>query len=177
MHADSAATQSRAPRVGPWHSVAARDGKTVAAAEVREEEKAADEMPTRLSGLRGILFSLGVKDISPKKHAERDGNGNGNGNGAPANTTPSNPEQAIVMKASVPQPEPEPAEAKVEAKEEEPASRSAASRWVTAEPEFLPPPVEENNKGKEFHWNRGKYDTDPRDDIQILPSRRGQYKR
>jgi hypothetical protein len=153
--------------------VAAHDGKTAAAAEVREEEKVADEMPTRLSGLRGILFSLGVKELSPKRHAEPDGNGNG----APADAAPSNLEQTIVMEASVPQPEPDPPEAKIEAKEEEPTSRRAAPRWVTAEPEFLPPPVEESDKGKESRWNRENDDTGARDDIQILPSRRGQYKR
>ncbi len=172
-HADSPTEQPRAPRAGTWHSVAAHDGQTVAAAEVREEEKAADEMPTRLSGLRGLLFSLGVKELSPKKRAEPDGNGNG----APADAAPSHPEQTIVTEALVPQPEPERAEAKVEAKEEEPASRRAAPRWVTAEPEFLPPPVEETNKGKESRWNRRNDDTGARDDIQILPSRRGQYKR
>ncbi len=85
-YADSAIAQPPAPRVGNWHSVAA-NGETAAAAEVREEEKAAGEIPTRLSGLRGILFSLGVKDLSPKKHAEPDGNGNG----VPADATPSIP--------------------------------------------------------------------------------------
>jgi hypothetical protein len=83
----------------------------------------------------------------------------------------------MVAEASVPQPEPETAEAEVEAKAEEPASRRAAPRWVTAEPEFLPPPIEETDKGKESRWDLGKYDTGVRDDIQILPSRRGQYKR
>jgi len=170
---DSALTQPRKPRLGTWHSVPAHDGQTPAAAEVREEEKAADQMPTRLSGLRGILFSLGVKDLSPKKDAGRDGNGDGNGNGAPADATPSDPEQTMVAEALAPRPEPEPVVAKGEGTD----SRSAVPRWVTAEPEFLPPPVEENNKGKESRWNRGNYDTGARDDIQILPSRRGQYKR
>jgi hypothetical protein len=112
---------------------------------------------------------LGVKDLSPKKSAEP----HGNGNGAPANAPPSHHEQTMESEASVPQPEPE----SVENKAEKTASRSAASRWVTAEPEFLPPPAEESNRGKESRWNLGKYDTGARDDIQILPSRRGQYKR
>ena len=142
---------------------------------MREEEKAADEMPTRLSGLRGVLFSLGVKELSPNKHAKPDGNG------ASVDAPPSHPAQTMQSEALAPRPEPEPPEAKVdakvEAKAEEAVSGSAASRWVTAEPEFLPPPVEETNKGMESRWNRGKYDTGARDDIQILPSRRGQYKR
>jgi uncharacterized protein involved in exopolysaccharide biosynthesis len=166
---DSALTQPRKPRLGTWHSVPAPGGQTPAAAEVREEEKAADEIPTRLSGLRGILFSLGVKELSPKKHAEPDGNGNG----APADAAPSDPEETIVTEALAPRPEHEP----VKAKGEGTVSRSAVPRWVTAEPEFLPPPVEETDKGKESRWNRGNYDTGARDDIQILPSRRGQYKR
>ena len=169
-HAEPAATQPPAPRAGKWHSVAAHDGRTAAAAEVREEEKAANEEPTRLSGLRGILFSLGVKDLSPKKHGERDGNG------PLTDATLSHPEQTMGSEALALPPEPESAEAKIGAKAEETVSRSVASRWVTAEPEFLPPPVEEADNGKESRWNRGKYDTGP-DDIQILPSRRGQYKR
>jgi uncharacterized protein involved in exopolysaccharide biosynthesis/Mrp family chromosome partitioning ATPase len=170
-HTDSAITQPRAPRAGTWHSVPAHEGQKPAAAEVREEAKAADEMPTRLSGLRGILFSLGVKELSPKKDAGRDGNGNGNG--APADAAPVDPEQTMVAEVLVPQPEHEP----VEPKAEETVARKGAPRWVTAEPEFLPPPVEETNKGKESRWNRGNHDTGARDDIQILPSRRGQYKR
>jgi uncharacterized protein involved in exopolysaccharide biosynthesis len=166
---DSALTQPRKPRLGTWHSVPAHDGQTPAAAEVREKEKAADEIPTRLSGLRGILFSLGVKELSPKKHAEPDGNGNG----APADAAPSDPEQTMVPEALAPRPEHEP----VEPKGEETIARKGAPRWVTAEPEFLPPPVEETDKGKEFRWNRGGYDTEGPDDVQILPSRRGQYRR
>jgi uncharacterized protein involved in exopolysaccharide biosynthesis len=172
-YTESAMEQLPTPHTGAWHSVAAHDRQNPAVAEAREEEKAPDEMPTRLSGLRGVLFSLGVKDLSPKKSAEP----HGNGNGAPANAPPSHPEQTMVAEASVPQPEPETAEAEVESKAEEPASRRAAPRWVTAEPEFLPPPIEETDKGKESRWDLGKYDTGVRDDIQILPSRRGQYKR
>jgi len=136
---------------------------------VRQEEKAADELSTRLSGLRGLLFSLGVKEFSPNKQAEPDSNANS----APVDATPSHPDQTLVTEALAPQPEPEPAAAKAE----EAVSRSAVSRWVTAEPEFLPPPVEEADNGKESRWNHGSYDTRARDDIQILPSRRGQYKR
>jgi hypothetical protein len=37
--------------------------------------------------------------------------------------------------------------------------------------------VAETDKGKESRWNRRGYDTDDLGDIQILPSKRGQYKR
>jgi uncharacterized protein involved in exopolysaccharide biosynthesis len=168
-YTESAMEQLPKPRAGGWHSVAAHDRQKPAGAEVRQEEKAADELSTRLSGLRGLLFSLGVKEFSPNKQAEPDSNANS----APVDATPSHPDQTLVTEALAPQPEPEPAAAKAE----EAVSRSAVSRWVTAEPEFLPPPVEEADNGKESRWNHGSYDTRARDDIQILPSRRGQYKR
>jgi hypothetical protein len=138
-------------------------------AQVREEKKAANEMPTRLSGLRSLHFSLGVENLSPKKDARR----GSTGSGAAADVSPAHPEAAHAAEALAPQPKPEPAEAKGE----ETMARKESSRWVTAEPEFLPRPVEQADKGKESRWNRGNYDTGGRDDIQILPSRRGQYKR
>ena len=172
-HADQTMLQPRAARVGTWHSAAAgNDGPKPAAAEVREEVEAVHEAPTRLSGLKGLLFSLGVKDLSPKKDSERNGNGNSDGIAAPADAAPSDPEQTVALEALVPRPEHEP----VEAKSEEKASRHALPRWVTAEPEFLPPPVEETGKGKGYRWNRGSYEN-ASEDIQILPARRGQYKR
>jgi hypothetical protein len=172
-YSEPAAMPQPAPRVGRWHSVAAHEGQKPAVAKVREEVKAPDEIPTRLSGLRGLNFSLGVKELSPKKGAERDGNGNG----APADAARIDPEQTIVVEASVPRPGAEPTEAKAEANAEESIARKEVPRWVTAEPEFLPPPAGEADKGKEFRWNRGNYDPEGPDGIQILPSRRGQYKR
>jgi hypothetical protein len=169
-NAEPAATQPPAPRVEPLFAAAVHDRQKPALSEAQEEEEAPDEIPTRLSGLRGIRFSLGVKEFSPNKPAGRAGNG------APADATPSHSESTVATEASVSQSGPEPAEAKVEAKEEKPARRRAASRWVTTEPEFLPPPAAETNEGKESRWNPANYSTDP-DDIQILPSRRGQYKR
>ena len=181
-HADHAVTQPGTPRMGTWHSVAAHNEQRPAAAEVPEEEEADDEAPTHLSGLKSILFSMGIKDLRPWKEAERNanrsgsghGNGDGNGNGAHADAAPADPEQTTVLETSVPWPEPEPGEAKGE----EAPSRRPAPRWVTAEPEFLPPPVEETDKGKGSHWKQGKYDkAGDLDGIQILPAKRGQYKR
>jgi hypothetical protein len=166
---DSALTQPRKPLLGAWHSLPAQDRQKPAVAQVREEKKAANEMPTRLSGLRSLHFSLGVENLSPKKDARR----GSTGSGAAADVSPAHPEAAHAAEALAPQPKPEPAEAKGE----ETMARKESSRWVTAEPEFLPRPVEQADKGKESRWNRGNYDTGGRDDIQILPSRRGQYKR
>ncbi len=177
-HEDHAMTHAGEPRVGTWHSVAAHKEQRPPEAEVREvreEEEADDEVPTHLSGLKGVLFSLGIRDLSPWKAAEQNGNKNGSGNenGAHANTAPADPEQTFALESFVRQPEQEP----VEAKAEEPPSLSVVPRWVTAEPEFLRPPVEESNKGKESRWNRKGHDTDDIDGIQILPAKRGQYKR
>ncbi len=138
-HADHAVTQARSPRVGTWHSVAAHSEQKPAAAEMREDEEADDETPTHLSGLKGVLFSLGIKDLSPWKDAERSGNGNGNGDDAHADASPHDPEQTIVLESFAPQPKQEP----VEAKEKHTVLRKGVPRWVTAEPEFLPPPVED----------------------------------
>jgi hypothetical protein len=169
MHADPAMEQPHAPHVGTWYSAAANAGPKPAAAEVREEEQAADEASTRLSGLRGILFSLGIKELSLEKSSGRIGSESG----APVDAAPADPGQTVVANALVPRPDHEP----VEAKGKETVARKGAPRWVTAEPEFLPPPGGETGKGKESRWNRGSYDTDGLDDIQILPSKRGQYKR
>jgi Mrp family chromosome partitioning ATPase len=166
---DPATEQPCAPRVNAWYAAPAPSGRKPAAAELREEENLPDEMPTRLSALRGIPFSMGVREFNPGKDAARDGDGNGSGRGVPANAAPFDARQTVIPEVLIPQPEQEP----VEAKGEETAARTAASHWVTGEPEFLSPPAEETNKLKESRWNRGSLD----DDIQILPSRPGQYKR
>jgi hypothetical protein len=168
---DSAPMEPRKPLLGAWHSVAAPVEQAPAAAEAREKEKAADEMPTRLSGLRGMLFSLGVKELNQKKDAGREGKGNENL--APADAAASAPERTMVAEAVVPRLEPEP----VAAKAEETIAHGGGTRAVTVEPEVVPRPAEVTNKGKEFHWNRRNYDTGVREGLQILPSRRGQYKR
>ena len=55
-------------------------------------------------------------------------------------------------------------------------TRDGAPRWVTAEPEFLPPREEPADKGKEYRLQKTSHDEDF-GDIQILPARRGQYRR
>jgi hypothetical protein len=81
--------------------------------------------------------------------------------------------EAAAARLEPERPEPEP----VAAKAEETIARRGAPRAVTVEPEVVPRPAEVTNKGKEFHWNRRNYDTGVREGLQILPSRRGQYKR
>jgi hypothetical protein len=132
---DSSLTQPRKPLLGAWHSIPAHDGQKPAVAQVREREKAADEMPTRLSGLRSLHFSLGFKELSQKKDAGRGGSGNRSGAGNRARTDAAlvDPEQTMAAEVLAPQPEHDP----VKAKWEETIARAGTTRWMTAEPEFL----------------------------------------
>lgn len=179
-HTDSGASQSRSTRVGTWHSAVAPAANQPAPAEVREEETAG-ESPTPLSGLRGVLFSLGIKEFGPKKSSERNGNGygesHGNGNAAYAEAAPVDPEQTMVLESFPPRTEPAPLPPVAEPTQEEPAAPRGLPRWVTAEPEFLPPPAEEVETAKPSRWNYGNYEGEDIDGVQILPARRGQYKR
>jgi len=172
---DSALTQPRKPLLGAWHAIPGHDGQKPAVAQVRQREKAADEMPTRLSGLRGLHFSLAVTELSQKKDAGRGGSGDRSGasNRARPDAPPVDPEQTMAAGVLFPQPEYELAKTKTD----ETNARTVTSRWMTAEPEFLSRSAEETNKGKESRWNRGNDDSDARNDTQILPSMRGQYKR
>jgi polysaccharide biosynthesis transport protein len=187
-HAETALIEPGATRVGTWQSDAENDEPASVAEEPRRAEvkEPASEAPTRLSGLRGILFSLGIKDLSQKKRTDRNGNGNGNGSGnilgiglqspdeAPAEAAAAEPEQTIVLEPAPPPPAREPVKAKAEGA----VTRGAVPRWVTAEPEFLPPRQEADEKGKESRWGKGRRDEENAfDDIQILPSKRGQYRR
>jgi uncharacterized protein involved in exopolysaccharide biosynthesis len=135
----------------------------------------ADEMPTHLSALRGGVFSLGIKEFSRKKVVPRDDNDHGNdhGNGPPADAAPVNPRHTIIVENFAPRPEHEPEHESAAAKGRETIARKEVPRWATPKPEFLSPPVKETNKGKQSRWNPGILG----DDIQILPSRPGQYKR
>jgi hypothetical protein len=158
-------------RVGSWETeLAGEGGKEASAAAAAEETAHAN--PSRLSGLRALFFSLRLKELKevgqPAPEASED-----------AATPPPQPERtASVQAAPVPAP-PEhtvPARTIVPVPEPEPASSAAAgtgkrgdsTRRVTAEPEFLPPkPLAPARRDR-----REAYD-----DVQILPSRRGQYKK
>jgi hypothetical protein len=127
--------------------------------------------------LRGLLFPLGSRDTGSKKDAERNDNGNRKANDighAPrAEAVVADPEQTIAIEAVTPLHEYQPVQAKAEGT----VARGALPRWVTAEPEFLPPRVEAADKGKESRLKKANHDEDEFADIQILPARRGQYRR
>jgi len=176
-NAETALIQPRAPRVGTWRSAAANVEQEVVAPEVREKEGSESVAPTRLSGLRGILFPLRFKGSDSRKDTGRiaDGNGkvDGIGHAPQADATAADPEQTIVIDTVMTRKEYEPVHAKADGT----VARGAVPRWVTAEPEFLPPRLPAAEKDENSRATKKKYDQDPFDDIQILPARRGQYRR
>jgi hypothetical protein len=136
------------------------------------------ESPSRLNGLRGLIFSIGLKNL-----------------GKARGLAPLEDESPLIPKSEskskpVPEPEdmavarpftpfaepvpvvPSPAEVK---------SASNSAREVTTLPEFLPPkeftPVRERESGRETGSLSRNDRRDAFDELQILPSRRGQYKR
>jgi hypothetical protein len=152
-----------------------------AAAEVAEEvapeeapqleiEKSPYETQSRLNSLRGVLFSLGLKNLSKSRGA------------APAGEEPSpslenEPDHTVLARRFTPFAESAPVEP-TPAQAEAP---SAPASPVIAEPEFLPPrefvPIKDREPSRET-GSGVRYDLlDEDDDIQILPSRRGQYKK
>jgi uncharacterized protein involved in exopolysaccharide biosynthesis len=137
---------------------------------LRDEEEAPNVETSRLSGLRGLLFNLSLNNLDKA------------GASAPQEAVSLPPQKTVLPKretavehtasgqAFVPFPEPASTPAN--------AADGDAARRVTAQPEFLPP---KPAKGKEDVWgNEGKGHRDrrdPYDEVEILPSWRGQYKK
>jgi len=131
-----------------------------------------EEIPTnltsRLSGLRNLFFVLGVK-------------------GPPSSSPgPEDPEEGQAGSVSSMGPRTDwPAVDRTHAQDEEDAARvsvgGASPRLITAPPEFLPPrPIVINvdREGAPAGESSTRQDRRaPYDNIQILPSRRGQYKK
>ncbi len=155
--------------------LAGEDGKEAAAA----AEVTASATPSRLSSLRGLSFALGPKE---EKHPAPEA--------SETKTAPTpQPERAVAVEDIAPVPPPEqtvpaqtatepkvPAQAFVTFPEPEPAfasdstnrSRKDSTRRVTAESEFAPSkPLDPARRDRSEAF----------DDVQILPSWRGQYKR
>jgi uncharacterized protein involved in exopolysaccharide biosynthesis len=186
-----------APRPGTWPSDAAANARQLSAEALKTEESFESDALTRLSGLRGLFFSTGSEDAGRKNGAERNdsggGNGNGYGNGYAANqdshpidATPphagffdaapvgpdeilaADPDRTIMVEPVKPDAHPGP---------EAVVARGGLPRWVTAEPEFLPPRLERANEAKESPARKSRYDEEAFAEIQILRARRGQYRR
>ena len=124
---------------------------------------------SRLNGLRGLLFSVGLKNLGKARglaseHVES------------LPPLKSEPEPTILAHTFTPFAGPAPsADAPAAAKEP-----SASPGPVIAEPEFLPPqefvPIKDRGQVRETSSTARSDRGETYDDLQILPSRRGQYK-
>ncbi|MGC9224357.1 MAG: GumC family protein [Terracidiphilus sp.] len=197
MHAEIATVQPSVQRMENWQSDSEYSRPKPAVPAPEPVAAAAEAPPTRLSGLRGLLFTAGVKSLAPKDDTASRRNQSGSGERPvnlaqafaastrrelavefPAPSVPSDFDQASapqpVTPAVAPPTEIETAQAPVERT----AVVEPAPQRVTAEPEFLPPsPPEETAKDKEPRRETRNFAGSIFDDIQILPAKRGQYRR
>lgn len=157
------------------------DAASEAGAEIAEEvapqetpqldaEKNPYETESRLKSLRGVLFSLGLKNLSKSK-------GYTQADEESSLPLENEPERTVLARRFTPFAEPDP----VAANPAKAEVASAPASPVMAEPEFLPPrefvPIKDSEASRET-GSSPHYDLlDEDDDIQTLPSRRGQYKR
>jgi hypothetical protein len=166
------AAEEKAPaprtRIGSWQAEPAGDGGTEAAAPIAAKEKAS-ATPSRLNALRALFFVLGSKEAghlaseeAPAPLPQRTGSlQTASLQAAPVTAQP---ERATPARNIAPIPEATLAMAAAAGA----GSRKDFTRRVTAEPEFLPPqPEKATGNGRRAAF----------EDVQILPSRRGQYKR
>jgi hypothetical protein len=129
-----------------------------------EAEEAPATLTSRLSGLRNLLFVMGVKDPhGAKEQSERPASASSDFD---LRNEPSAADRAFPQDADKPAPI---------------NVGGASPRLITAPPEFLPPKSIVINVDKEdAHAGESSTRQDRRaayDEIEILPSRRGQYKR
>lgn len=138
----------------------------IAAEPAREEEpsESANSAASRLGGLRNLLFSVGLKNMSQGREARE------------AQEEYEQPieeefEETVPARTFTPIPD-LPAQA---------AATVTSPRLVTAPPEFLPPRPEHDSAQKGHSWsNPATSHRDRRDsfdEVEILPSWRGQYKK
>ena len=173
-----AAAETWSQRAATAGIAAAPDRNQPPMTETRQEEETLPPEPTGLSGLRGTLFSLGIKELAPKKRPAQKGKARGKiaagakAEAALAASGDSDSDRTHAVGAMKPLPSHEPAHAAVERA----VTHGAVPRWVTAEPEFLPPRLELAENDEASRTKMLPFDDDF-DDIQILPSRRGQYRR
>ena len=110
---------------------------------------------TRLSGLRNVLFSLGLNNLNKTRESEGQ------------QEQPLPPREAVAQpveyhRTFVPYTEP---------------AVGASSKVVTTTPEFLPPQQESKGRRSDSEAVTRRDRRDSYDDVEILPSWRGQYKR
>ncbi len=164
----------QAPWAESWKRVAPRQDEVAAKAAQEEthgteQEETPYDAATRMSGLRNLIFSLGLKNPQPAEEPME--------HPAPA-PLPVEPvrerpayERPVYARAAEPMPQAPVRKGPV----------SVSPTLVTAAPEILPPrPAGEAEDGERTRENTGTTRRDRRDaydDLQILPSWRGQYRK
>jgi len=129
-----------------------------------EPEETSPSLATRLSGLRSLLSELGVKNRQQAKEpAVKDAEAARQSDPAIDGTVFA---RAITLTPALATPAGN-------------GAAGASPRLVTAVPEFLPPKpiVEEPEKSKPSRFRKRRDRQDEPDDVQVLPSRRGQYRK
>jgi hypothetical protein len=138
---------------------------------VREEDP--KQSGSRLNGLRGLIFSIGLKNLGKTRSVAEQPEPSSM---APVAEPEPVPERTVVARSFTPFTEP------VEVASP-PVERKAApdpEREVTTLPEFLPPkeftPAIEPGGARETGSPSRSHRPDAFDELQTLPSRRGQYR-
>jgi uncharacterized protein involved in exopolysaccharide biosynthesis len=130
-------------------------------------EHKSSQVASRFDGLRNIVTVFGLSKMHQTEVGQEPAP---NPAPKPAPKTERMEKLAVFERAFVP--EPEPVSASV---------ASASKRFVTAQPEFLPPqPIVYTPAVERRSENRGSGGPDRRradDEVRVLPSKRGQYKR
>jgi len=161
----ASASYAQSPWAESWKRVAPKVEDTPPQTAPEElAELAPEETPydaaTRMSGLRNLIFSLGLKNAQQAEDAAEHPN-------APAPPAEPVHERAVYAQVSTPIPE-APAERE---------AYSAPSTRVVASPEILPPRTIEVATDTTSAGTTRRDRRDAYDDVQILPSWRGQYKK
>ncbi|MDR3751252.1 MAG: hypothetical protein P4K94_07165 [Terracidiphilus sp.] len=166
--------QAEAPPAQSWERVSSRREDPIPASSTEEveraEEKASpDETASRLSGLRNLFFSRGLKNLNNARETSAQDD-----ESLPQGGPGSKHADSLVRTApaeSVPVPA-VPARSNL---------AGTSSRQVTAQPEFLPPKsvvVTINKEQAQQADPTNRHDRrDAFDDVEILPSWHGQYRK
>jgi hypothetical protein len=126
-------------------------------------KQSSSQVASRFDGLRNLVTVLGLSKMHQAEVGEEPAP-------KPAPKVERLEKLSVFERAVVP--EPEPVSASV---------ATASQRFVTAQPEFLPPqPIVYTPAVERRSENRGSSGPDRRrtdDEVRVLPSKRGQYKR
>ncbi len=176
---DTSLTQSRIPKTSIAQCAQNRaQGDRAVQQEIESppEESRQVRLP-RLTELRGTLFSAGIKELDHTKHGDQHGSGQLNGEMARLEALLGARERG--NSESAPQaadPETMRAFLAAPAESDEAAERNGGTEKLAAPPQlFLPKPAKPINGPIKVKAHQDV--RQPIDKVEILPSRRGQYKR